>query len=162
MSSIISEEGWFVLHLYYSVDRRLWSSVSSEDRLQIPEALKSFADSFRRMENCQIQLYSIWGHKADMGVLMIDPDLDRLNEFENRLASTFPPGLLKPVYSFVSMTEISDYISQDKDFDRTLREKEGLLPDSELYQQKMAAFKSRIQGYIDSRLHPRLPDEQGP
>ena len=85
MSSIISEEGWFVLHLYYSVDRRLWASVSSEDRLQIPEALKSFAGNFRRMENCQIQLYSIWGHKADMGALMIDPDLDRLNEFENRL-----------------------------------------------------------------------------
>jgi chlorite dismutase len=83
-----------------------------------------------------------------------------LNERELKLATSLGRGVIQPVYSFVSMTEISEYVSQDKDYDRTLREKNGLSPDSPEYQQKMKQFKDRIQGYIEERLHPRVPDHR--
>ena len=146
-----------MLHLYYRVDDRVLRSLSVEQRALCQGNLgRVFAD-FRRQDNCQIAGYSIWGNKADVGFMLVDPDLDRMNSMEREILRAFPPGLISPLYSFTSMTEVSEYLSQDRDYDRTLREKEGLSPDSEAYQQKMATFKERIQAYIDERLYPTLP-----
>ena len=43
---------------------------------------------------------------------------------------------------------------------RPPRKKEGLAPDSPVYQQKMTEFRERMQVYINERLYPRIPDHQ--
>jgi chlorite dismutase len=160
MPPIHAEEGWFVLHIYYRIDTQIWHSVSVEERIHCRQALDTVAKEFGRGENCQIHSYSIWGHKADLGFMLIDPDLDHLNQVERSIVNAFPAGCLIPADSFTSMTEASEYVSQDRDYDKTLREKEGLSPESGEYKQKMKAFKDRIQGYINDRLYPTLPDHK--
>lgn len=160
MTSIKSAEGWFVLHLYYVLDRALWANLPGERIREAQQALQAIIDGFRKAQDCQAHTYAIWGHKADFGVLLVDPDLDHLNETENQILAALPAGSVTPVHSFVSMSEISEYLSQEKDYDRTLREKEGLSPDSEAYKEKMEAFRQRIRHYTDERLHPQLPPHQ--
>jgi chlorite dismutase len=157
MDPINAHEGWFVSHLFFEVDRLLWDSFTSEERRERKENFRVLVESFRRQEKCQLNAYSIWGLKADLGLMLVDPDLHHLNKTEYELAASLGAGVLRRVDSFVSVSEISEYMSQDKDYDRTLREKEGLDPDSALYQQKMGDFKARMQVYINDRLYPSLP-----
>ncbi len=160
MEPITAHEGWFVLHLYYRIERENWDSVETEDRRRTLDEFRQLMDDFRAGKNCQAYCYSVWGHKADFGVMLVDPDLDHLNQAENDLLSCFPPGTLDVVRSFTSMSEISEYISQERDYDHTLREKEGLEPGSPAYEEKMNAFRERIQVYIDERLKPELPEHR--
>ena len=160
MDPINAHEGWFVSHLFFEVDRLLWDSLSEEERSERKETFLQRFESFRRRENCQINAYSVWGLKADLGLILIDPDLRHLNRAEYELAVSLGPGVLRRVDSFVSLSEISEYMSQGKDYDRTLREKEGLDPASSLYQQKMTDFQSRMRVYINERLYPHLPEHR--
>lgn len=160
MEPIHACEGWFVTHLFYRVDRVRWAAADKEEREQARGAFARILDEFRRIENQQAFTYSVWGHKADLAVLLVDPELHHLNETENDLLAAFPPGTLQPVHSFTSMSEISEYMSQEKDYDRNLREQEGLSPDFPEYQKKMEDFRSRMRVYINERLYPRIPDHR--
>ncbi len=160
MNPIHAKEGWFVSHLFFRVNRRAWETVAAEERTRGIEEFGRLVEEFRRHENCQLNCYSIWGLKADLAIMMIAPDLQMLNDTEFAFLNSLPGGVLEPVDAFVSMSEISEYMSQDKDYDRTLREKEGLAPDSPVYQQKMTEFRERMQVYINERLYPRIPEHE--
>jgi hydrogen peroxide-dependent heme synthase len=160
MRPITPQEGWFVLHLFYEVDRKAWSLVSGPERDQTNRKLAEAFASFRQAENCQINGYVILGHKADLGFMLVDPELQHLSETENALLSAFPPGSVRPSYSYISMSEVSEYVSQEQDYDRTLRVKEGLRPESPEYQSKMEAFRQRIRFYVEERLYPQIPEHQ--
>lgn len=157
MDPIRAHEGWFVTHLYYRINRSAWEAAPSARKESAKDRFKQLIREFQAPENCRIHCYSVWGLKADLGVLMVDPDLQHLNDTQFAIASCFPPGVLEPAYSFISMSEISEYMAQDRDYDRTLREKEGLAPDSPVYQEKMEQFHRRMQVYINERLYPHLP-----
>ena len=157
MRPINSTEGWFVLHIYYKLQRTVWAGLAEPEIRSAQQKLQQVLDNFRRSENCQAHAYSVWGHKADFCLLLVDPDLDHLNDAENQILAALPPNAVEPVYSFVSMSEISEYMSEEKDYDRTLREKEGLSPESAEYEEKMEAFRKRIRHYTEDRLFPQLP-----
>lgn len=159
MEAIHSEEGWFVLHAFYGIDRCRFAELAPEAQKQALLDLKEALEAFRGPEHCQAQVYSILGHKADLGLMLVSPELCHLNRLENGVLNVFS-GCLKPVYSYLSMTEISEYMSQEKDYDRTLREKEGLSPESPEYQEKMKSFRERMSFYINSRLYPTLPEHR--
>ncbi len=160
MDPMNAKEGWFVSHLFFRIDRRVWEQVQPEDRKRGLEQFRGIIAEFRRHDHCQLHCYSIWGLKADLAIMLVAPDLQMLNDTEFALLAALPGGALAPVHTFVSMSEISEYMSQDKDYDRTLREKEGLSPDSEPYRQKMTAFRERMQVYINERLYPQIPDHR--
>ena len=160
MEPIRAEAGWFILHAFYSIDRKEWGNLPRSEQLQCRTNLEEALCKFRLGENCQANCYAVLGHKADFGVMLVDPELHHLNETENQLIRAFAPGTLRPTYSFFSLSEVSEYMSQDKDYDRTLREKEGLSPDSDEYQKKMEAFRQRMQVYINERLYPQLPEHR--
>ena len=76
------------------------------------------------------------------------PDLARLHAFQSELAAT----PLVPTWSFVSLTERSEYTSTADD-ERARLVAEGVAG-AELEEQ-VAAFAARMEHYIDARLHPR-------
>jgi chlorite dismutase len=156
MIPIQAAEGRFVSHLFWNIDRNLWASLDPQQRSGAQRRFSTCLEEYRSSDNHQAFCYAIWGLKADLGVLLVDPDLNHLNETEHLLAASFPAGALEPAYSFASMSESSEYVSQDNDYDRSLRAK-GLDPDSEEYQAKMGEFRTRMQAYINERLYPQLP-----
>ena len=139
--------GWGVLHLYYRIDR--------ERADHEPGAAKRIVDAVASLEadGHQALCVAVLGHKADLGVMALGPDLARLQTFQQELL-TAP---LVPTYSFVSLTEASEYTTTEDDERARLEREEGL-SGSELAV-ALAAWSERMAHYRENRLHPRLPAE---
>ena len=105
MDPVQPSVGWGVLHLYYRVDR--------ERAEHEPEAAKRIVDAVESLEadGHQGLCVAVLGHKADFGVMALGPDLARLQAFQHELLA----APLEPVYSFVSLTEASEYTSTEAD-----------------------------------------------
>ncbi|HEX5586121.1 MAG TPA: chlorite dismutase family protein [Acidimicrobiia bacterium] len=137
--------GWGVLHLFYATDR----VAAAAD----PKAGKRVLDAVRSLEADEHQalLFTVLGHKADLGVMVLGPDLARLQAFQQELAAT----PLRLVDSFVSFTELSEYTSSEDDERARLASEEGLSgPAAEA---RLAAWRERMTHYQEQRLHPHLP-----
>lgn len=160
MRPIRAEEGWFVLHLFCRVDRRRWRELDPKERIQSRECFERVVEDFRKTANCHLHTYSIWGHKADLALMIIDPELNHLDQTQKEVVAVFPENTLQPVHSYTSMTETSEYLTHEDDYDRVLREKEGLTPESPEYHKKMEGFRERMKIYVNERLHPRIPEHK--
>ena len=145
MERVELSEGWGVLHLFYRVDR----ARADAD----PEGGKRVLDAVRSLEadGHQVLLFAVLGHKADLGVLALGPDLARLQQFQREVAA----APLTLVDSYVSMTELSEYTTTEDDERARLEEGVGL--DGEELAVAVAAWRLRMQQYHEHRLHPRLP-----
>ncbi|MCJ7671848.1 MAG: chlorite dismutase family protein, partial [Acidimicrobiia bacterium] len=115
--AVESASGWGVLHLFYRVDR-----ARAE---QEPGGAKRVLDALRGLEadgTHQALVFAVLGHKADLGVMVLGPDLARLQAFQHDLAGS----PLTLVDSYVSLTELSDYTSTEDDERARLASEEQL------------------------------------
>jgi peroxiredoxin len=137
--------GWGVLHLYYRVDR---------DRAERdPHAAKRFADAVAACEadGHQVLAFAVLGHKADVGVMALGPDLERLQRLQHDLLD----GPLEPVYSYLSLTELSPYTSTEADERARLEAEEGLT--GAAAEERLTAWRKRMAHYNEHRIHPQMP-----
>ena len=51
--------------------------------------------------------------RADLGFMILTPDLHGLNALEKRLTSSLGPDVLVPEFTYLSMTEKSEYTQKD-------------------------------------------------
>ena len=147
MDPVTPSMGWGVLHLYYRVDR---------DRAERdPEAGKRVADAVASLEadGHQAVCMAVLGHKADLGVMALGPDLARLQSFQAELL-TAP---LEPVWSYVSLTEQSEYGATEADERARLAAAEHAGDELE---ERVAAWRERIEHYREQRVHPKLPPKR--
>lgn len=148
---VLPTEGRHVLHAFYRLDRLAWAeSGDSADFL-------SLAQNIRQRPNTQLILFSVVGPKADLGWLLMTPDLQELDRLHKALEKSFGPGVLDPTYSYLSMTERSEYTTSEEEYAATLVHEEGLTPDSPEYTTKMEEFRRRMAKYTQDRLYPNLP-----
>ena len=135
--------GWGVLHLFFVVDR---------DHAE-PLGAKRIIDAVASLEadGHQALVFAVLGHKADLGIMALGPDLARLQAFQQELSST-PLAL---VDSYLSLTELSEYTATaDQERDR-LSTEEALSGDE--LEARLTAWQERMEHYQENRLHPQLP-----
>lgn len=104
MEPLTPSEGWGVLHLFYKVDR---ARVEAE-----PGGAKRVLDAVASLEadGHQVLVFAVLGHKADLGIMALGPDVARLQSFQQEL--TAAPLTLE--WSYVSLTERSEYTDDDE------------------------------------------------
>jgi chlorite dismutase len=139
--------GWGVLHLYYRVDR---------SRADEAGAAKRVLDAVAALEadDHQAITFAVLGHKADLGVMAVGPDLARLQRFQQELLE----GPLLADYSYVSLTEQSEY-AQTEDDERARLAREENLTDPADVEPRLAVWRDRITHYREQRVHPQLPQK---
>ena len=137
--------GWGVLHLFYRVDRTR-ADADPQAGKRIVDAVQSLVD-----DGHQALLFAVLGHKADLGIMVLGPDLARLQAFQQELAAT-PLGI---VDSYLSLTELSEYTSTEADERARLARDEGLAGDA--LEEQLAVWRDRMAHYQEQRIHPRLP-----
>lgn len=97
--------GWGVLHLFFragpDVERELVAAAAKES--------EAAGD--------QVVAVALLGHKADLGIMALGPDLVRLRDLQTQLTSSG----LELVGSYVSLTEVSEYASTIPDEMRQAR-----------------------------------------
>ena len=104
--------------------------------------------AFTAHEPNQVIAFSVLGGRADLGLMALGPDLDALDALAKRVLA----GPVEPVYSFVSLTELSEYTSTE-DEERARLEAEG----ADDLEARLGEWRARMESYLDARLHPRLP-----
>ena len=91
--TVTPSEGWAVVHLFLRCG-------SAAD----PEAVSSAVKACQADDH-QVLCFAVLGHKAQLGVMAVGPDLWRLQRLQAELAAAG----LEVVFSYVSLTEVSEY-----------------------------------------------------
>ncbi len=157
MLTLVPEEGWHFLHLFYRIDRARLADMPASHRERGVDELRQALTDRPAGGPEQLQCFAMPGHKANLGVVMAGPDIKGIHGVQTAIeASSLGPALL-PTYAFYSITEISEYVPDAEEYGRILREREGLDPESSIYQTKVNAYTERLGPMNRQRLYPEFP-----
>jgi chlorite dismutase len=157
-ATLVPESGWHFLHLYYRVDRAALEALDADRRRQGREELARALDRSNHPSVEQMHAFAVVGHKADFGVVLAGPDLRAVHGVEMAIQASGLGPILAPVYSFYSITEVSEYVPDAEEYGRTLREREGMDPESSIYRTKVDQYARRLAPMNKQRLYPEFPD----
>src|SRR5437667_9162357 len=155
-TELVPEEGWHCLHLFYRAEYGQWQLLSREEQISAKTNLSSLVQEVRAMESTQLLTLSMITPKADVGFMLIAPDLHNANKSEKRLSLSLGADVLSPVYSYLSLTEESEYITSEDEYIQTLES--GVRSDSAKLDESLTAFRERMKHYRQERVYPTLPD----
>jgi hydrogen peroxide-dependent heme synthase len=154
--SRVPSEGWHCTHLYYRFDRQALKQLSaaelSEGRLSFIATL----DPVSPEAPARLQPSIVSGHKADFSLMLLDPDPLKIDALHQRLLASPLGSALEPTYSFVSLTEVSEYVPTLEQYGQRLIA-EGEDPNGAAYKAKLKAYESREVMMRTQRLTPDLP-----
>jgi hydrogen peroxide-dependent heme synthase len=148
--------GWHCSHLYYSFDRAALKQLSDAERSAGCEQFQIELDPAIGDAPLRLQTSIVAGQKADFGLLMLDPDPLKIDRVHQRLLATPLGPAIRPAYSFVSMTEISEYVQSVEQFGERLVA-EGMDAASPEYAARVQGYADRLKGMNRQRLTPDLP-----
>ncbi len=152
-----AEGGWHCSHLYYSWNRAALAQMSAEQTATGRTDVIAALDPATEGSPLRLQTSVVSGHKADFALMLMDPDPLKVDRVHQRLmASGLGPALV-PGYSFVSMTEISEYVPSVEDFSKRLIA-EGEQEDSPTYATKVKSYANRLVSMNRQRLTPDFPE----
>ena len=104
----------------------------------------------------RLQTSVISGNKADFGLMLMDASPLKIEGINQQLlASTLGPALI-PTYSFISVTEISEYVPTIEQYTQRLKD-EGEVEGSPAFAAKLKAYSDRLPIMIRQRLTPDFP-----
>ena len=156
--SLVPEEGWHCLHLFYQIEYGQWQLLGREEQNAAKTNLSSLVQEVRAMESTQLLTLSMVTPKADIGFMLIAPDLYNANKIEKQLSLSLGADVLTPLYSYLSLTEESEYITTEEEYAQILEKEQNIKPNSEKFAEAMKAFRERIKHYRQERVYPTLPD----
>ena len=156
---LIPVEGWHVMHLFYSIDHAQWGLLSEQEKREAKTHLTELVQEIRATEDTHLLAFAIATPKADIGFMLLTPDLQIANAFEKRLNLSLGADILHPVYSYLSQTESSEYTTTREQYaEDTLVGERKLAVDSEEYTKALDEFDTRMEHYLQHRLYPVLPE----
>lgn len=155
---LIPEEGWHCLHLFYRIDFAQWQLLSADEQRSAKVALSEIVQEIRATNQTQLLTLSIVTPKADLAFMLITPDLHLANSFEKRLSLSLGAGVLEPVYSYLSLTEESEYITTPEQYGETLAREQNLKIGTPEFDTALETFAQRMKHYRQERVFPTLPD----
>jgi chlorite dismutase len=128
VGAVVPAEGWGVLHLFFRLtDRRSTVELAG---------LTALVEAFEAEEPYQVHWSATLGARADIGLVLIGPDIVRLQRFHrDLLASELGARLVEvPELGFFSLTELAEYTPRGDE--------------------------PRLVAMREGRLHPRLPTKR--
>src|SRR6201993_3855441 len=141
-AELIPEEGWHCLHLFYRIEYGQWQLLSREEQNAAKTNLASLVQEVRAMDSTQLLTLGMVTPKADIGFMLITPDLHNANRIEKRLSLSLGADVLTPVYSYLSLTEKSEYITTEEEYAQTLEL--NIRNDSAKLAEAMNSFRERM------------------
>lgn len=159
VTPLVPREGWHVMHLFYHVDHAQWALYSDEEKRQSKTRLTELVQEIRATPDTHLLIFSVATPKADLGFMLLTPDLQVANMFEKQLSLSLGPEILSPTYSYLSQTEGSEYTTTREQYAaETLIAEEGLTEGSPEFEAGLKTFDERMAHYLKHRLYPVLPD----
>ncbi|MCA9080190.1 MAG: heme-dependent peroxidase [Planctomycetaceae bacterium] len=153
----LTTTGWHSLHVYYTVNAGELSALSPEERQQGAADVIAALDPNGPDAPLKMQCCAVSGHRADLGVIMFDPDPLKIDRIHQRIRASALGPALEATYSFVSLTEISEYVPTVEQYAERLQQ-EGTAPDDPAFQAKVNAYEQRLPMMNKQRIYPEMPE----
>jgi chlorite dismutase len=150
------DRGIHVMHLFYSVHRERWTQLAAGESAQALKRLDALAAKNNAASHPKLRSYAVAGAKADLAFILYAAELGALTQMHRDLESCFPAGTLIREYSYLSVTELSEYMATDED-NRAILASEKF-DDSGAFEKRAAELAQRKAEYEQYRLYPELPD----
>ena len=147
-----------MLHLYYKINHALWQSQPEEYRWAGRERLARVLADARDSGVTQVLTMAVLTPRADLGFMIATKDLQTANALEKRLSLCLGAGVLVPAYSYLSLTERSEYMGTAEEHLAKIEKEEGLEPGTPAHDERKAAIEARLTKYAKDKLYPNLPD----
>ncbi|MEY2538734.1 MAG: hydrogen peroxide-dependent heme synthase [Verrucomicrobiota bacterium] len=157
-TALVPEAGWHCLHLYYRVEHGQWQLLTRAEQTTAKTKLAALVQEIRAMESTQLLTLSVVTPKADLGFMLITPDLHNANRIDKQLSLSLGPDVLTPVYSYLSLTEESEYMTTEEEYAETLAHDQNIKPNTPEFAEAMETFQERMKHYRQDRVYPTLPD----
>jgi peroxiredoxin len=157
-AQLVPEQGWHCLHLFYRIEYGQWQLLSREEQTVAKTNLTLLVQEVQEMDSTQLLTLSVVTPKADLGFMLVTPDLQDANRIEKRISLALGADVLTPVYSYLSLTEESEYTTTEEEYGETLVREQNLDRSSEKFAEAMNSFRERMQHYRQERVYPALPD----
>jgi hydrogen peroxide-dependent heme synthase len=148
--------GWHVGHYFYRFDRGQLRHFGTSELSDGCREFVAVLDPSGAGAPARLQSLITIGHKADFGVLAMDADPLVVNGLHQRLLSCPLGPALVPVWSFISLTEVSEYVPTSEQFGRELAA-QGMDAAGPEYRAKLKQFERRLEIMRRQRLTPDLP-----
>ena len=153
---LLPVEGLGALHLFYRVDLNAWRARDESERKTALAHLEELVASARKKDRTTVITLSMLA-RADLGFMILTPDLQELNALEKKLTASLGPDVLMPEFTYLSLTEKSEYTQKESDYALELENDEKIMRGTAESEEKLAIFRDRIQRYTNDRLYPNLP-----
>lgn len=159
VTPIVPREGWHVMHLFYHVDHAQWALFSDDEKRQAKTRLTELVQEIRATPDTHLLIFSVATPKADLGFMLLTPDLQVANMYEKQLSLSLGPEILSPSYSYLSQTESSEYTTSREQYAaETLVAEKGMTEGTPEFEAALKEFDDRMAHYLKHRLYPVLPD----
>jgi peroxiredoxin len=149
-------EGLGALQLFYRIDLGAWRERPEAERTAALAGLETLIESARAQAQTTVVTLSMLAH-ADLGFMILTPDLHELNALEKKIAASLGPDVLIPEFSYLSLTEKSEYTQKEDDYALELEREEKIARGTPESEAKLATFRERVALYTRDRLYPSLP-----
>lgn len=156
--ALVPQEGWHVLHLFYRIERSQWEAMGRDEQMRAKTKLTKLVQEYRAMPQTQVLHFSMVSPKADLGFMLLTPDLHTANAFEKRLTLAMGADVLSPVYSYFSMTEWTEYSMTDEEQGAKITAEKGFAAGTPEFEAEMAVFHQHMSKYRQDRVYPNMPD----
>jgi chlorite dismutase len=156
--AIIPEQGWHCLHLFYRVEQGQWQLFSPDEQRAAKTKLATIVQEVRALPDTQLLTLSVVTPKADLAFMLITPDLHVANRIEKQLSVALGADVLMPVYSYLSLTEESEYTTSEEEYAAVLENEQNVMRGTPEFEHSMTAFHERMKHYRHERVYPTLPD----
>lgn len=151
-------EGYYVLHDVYRVDWPMWWAVQEKFGPEIIAAARQWLASAAGIERGDSAAYSMVTQKGDLMFVHYRESPEELNRVEMSLRKTRLFEFLQPVYSFLSVIELSMYELTSVAM-RKMAE-QGLRPGTPEYDNAFAAEMEQQKRRVQGRLFRRVPEQK--
>jgi len=155
---ILPAEGLHVVHLFYRIEYGQWALYRDDEQRAALTRMTELVQEIRATPKTQLLTLSMVTPKADLGFMLITADLNDVDAFSNRLSLALGADVLNPVFTWLSMTERSEYTATEEEYGVSIQKEDGLEPGSPEYDEKIVAFRERMEKYLRDRLEPNMAD----
>jgi hydrogen peroxide-dependent heme synthase len=150
-------KGWHCLHAYFRIEQAELQLLDDEELAAGRKEVVRILDPARDGAPTRMQCFVVSGHEADLGLMLLDPDPLVIDAVLQELRASPLGTVLDRVWSFVSITEVSEYVPTAEQYAERLRKEEGLSETDEAYTAKVNAYASRLPAMNQQRLYPDFP-----
>ena len=148
--------GWHCTHAFYQFNRERLAKLTKTELSAGISAFKDALNDESSTSPVRLQKWIVPGHKADFAVMALDPSPHAVDGVHQRLLAG-PLGVaIESTYSFVGLTEVSEYLPTAEQFAKKLV-KQGEDPESATYKARVQGYATREPAMQKARLEPDFP-----